>query len=325
MSALPSWTIAIPTYNGAAFLKETLRSVMAQCSQGFELIVCDDRSTDDSVKIVMEICGHRADLHLNETGVNLGLAGNWNRCVELASGEWVTILHQDDLLTPGFVENHRNMAVRNIGIGMVTGPAGFIDTDGNAIEWLDDPNEIVWPESEFALWGSNQMAKLLVKCNPLRCPATSFRRDLHQKLGGFDAKWNYVVDWDFWYRLSRQGDVAFLHERLAFQRWHQASETHRLARGTVDLEENEAMMNRILDENFNQKDERIVFEKAIRQRMARAWLARSYQASVVGDRRLELKSLRHAFKADSVRTLRALATSPRLAARLMLGSIFRAR
>lgn len=321
MTALASWTIAIPTCNGAAFLEETLHSVLAQSTQTFELIVCDDRSTDDSVNIVRKICGHRADLHLNETGTNHGLAGNWNRCVELASGEWVTILHQDDLLKPGFIEQHRRVASKTSRIGMITGPAGLIDAEGNVIQEIGDLNEINWPEAEFEVWQWRKMAELLVKSNPLRCPATSFRQDLHQKLAGFDAKWKYVVDWDYWYRLSQLAHVALLHETLAFQRWHAASETQRLARGTIDLEENEAMMNRILDENFNGKDERMVFERAIRRRMARAWLARAYQAAVGGDRKLEMKSLRNALKADSVRTLKAVATSPRLAARLLWGGI----
>ena len=82
---------------------------MNQTDQGFELIVSDDLSSDDSLEIVKKICGNRATVYLNQSGQNLGLAGNWNRCVELSSGSWVTILHQDDLLTPVFFETHHKM------------------------------------------------------------------------------------------------------------------------------------------------------------------------------------------------------------------------
>ncbi|MFM7130671.1 MAG: glycosyltransferase, partial [bacterium] len=259
------------------------------------------------------------------SGPPLGLAGNWNRCVELASGEWITILHQDDLLLPGFIEKHRSVAGESVEIGRITCPADLVDADGNTISALENRDDMKWPDTDYIIWQWHEMADVLVKCNPLRCPATSFRRDLHQKIGGFDVKWKYVVDWDFWYRLSQVANVAMLNEKLAFQRWHEASETQRLAQGTIDLEENEAIMYRILDDNFYRKDDRVVNERAILRRLALAWLARATQAAAAGNRRLELKLLRKAFQCDSSMTMKALADSPKTLAMLMLGISWRRR
>jgi glycosyltransferase involved in cell wall biosynthesis len=320
MTATPSWTIAIPTYNAEAFLEETLRSVLAQQNQAFELVVCDDRSSDGTIEIVRRVCGNRATIYLNETSNNLGLARNWNRCVELASGDWITILHHDDLLAPHFFETQRKIANLNADIGMITGPADLIDLSGNII--IENEIEFKWPD-QLVIWPGGAMARVLVKNNPLRCPATSFRRDLHQTLGGFNSRWKYVVDWDFWYRLGQAAPVALVAESLAFQRWHTASETQRLASGSIDLEENEAIMFRILDENFNSALDRPLLEDAIRRRLASAWLVRATQAAAAGNRKLELHSLHHAMKNNSRLTIKNLAQSPKSVMRLIMGSWLR--
>jgi hypothetical protein len=119
--------------------------------------------------------------------------------------------------------------------------------------------------------------------------------------------------------------VALVAESLAFQRWHTASETQRLARGSIDLEENEAIMFRILDENFNSSLDRPLLEDAIRRRLASAWLVRATQAAAAGNRKLELHSLHHAMKNNSRLTIKNLAQSPKSVMRLIMGSWLRRR
>ena len=63
-----NWTIALPTYDGQQYLAETLASVLSQTDQNFELIVCDDGSNDDTLKIVAEVCGTRARIIPNASG-----------------------------------------------------------------------------------------------------------------------------------------------------------------------------------------------------------------------------------------------------------------
>lgn len=314
MANQPTWTIAVPTYNGQAFLAETLKSVIAQSDQGFEFIISDDVSTDHTLSIVSTICGNRATIYRNESGVNLGLAGNWNRCVELAQGSWVSILHQDDLLEPDFFETHHRIAHRFPDLGMITGPAPLIDARGMAVQ---ERHDFTWPASEFSQYMPGEFAKVLVSSNPVRCPATSFRKSLHREVGGFSAQWRYVVDWYFWYRVSQAASVGISNRKLAAQRWHALSETRRLSAGTIDLEENDRIMNLILDENFLASDQYSSMRQAIRLRMARAWLNRAYTAAKQGNKSVELTALKRALQEDYETVVKTCLFSPRTVLRLM--------
>ena len=82
----------------------------------------------------------------------------------------------------------------------------------------------------------------MVEGNPLRCSAVTIRRAAFEDVGGFDPSLRYVLDWDFWLRVSRRWKVAWLARPSVSVRWHGASETHRFKTGTADLEESARML-----------------------------------------------------------------------------------
>ena len=103
------WSVMIPCYNAPPdYLAATLRSVLQQ-DPGRELMqieVIDDASPNGApVELVKKIAGDRVTVQREEK--NRGLAGIWNRCIERAQGRWVHILHQDDLVRPGFYEKFK--------------------------------------------------------------------------------------------------------------------------------------------------------------------------------------------------------------------------
>jgi len=314
----PIWTIALPTFNGQKYLAETLSSVLAQSFQNFELLVCDDGSTDETLKIVDQTCGQRARIIDNPSGRPLGLAGNWNRCMEEAGGPWVTILHQDDLLKPDFLEFHREVTGLNSDLGLLTGPAPLIDSSGESIG-PHQSDGFQWPASDLVIWPAQALSRVLVRGNPVRCPGTSIRRDLHLQAGGFDGRWKYVVDWDFWYRLGQLAPVGLTGKILASQRWHSASETQKLARGTIDLEENARLMRTILASQAFADSERGLLESGIRSRLTRAWFNRAYEAARRGDRNLERLALKNARSEDWRLLVRLCLSHPKALARLVYG------
>ena len=114
----PQITVAMPVYNGEGFVRLAIQSVLDQTYSDFELLIVDNCSTDGTLDVVKTFSDPRIRLHINST--NLGMVGNWNRSVELATGEYIKFLSHDDLLDSTCLEeqitgflNHKQ---ENIGI-----------------------------------------------------------------------------------------------------------------------------------------------------------------------------------------------------------------
>src|SRR5262249_14542574 len=95
-------TIAIPFYKGHAYLRAAIESVLRQTSPNWKLVVCDDGPDPGTAELVASFADPRIRYLRNEH--NLGMAGNWNRCLEVAETDLVDLLHNDDELLPNYVE-----------------------------------------------------------------------------------------------------------------------------------------------------------------------------------------------------------------------------
>src|SRR2546421_12059067 len=108
----PLWSVMIPTYNPPAdYLEETLLSVLKQDPgpDQMQIEVIDDCSMDNTAsEVIRRVGAGRVVFHAEPQ--NRGLANTWNRCIERARGHWVHILHQDDIVLPGFYERLRQGA-----------------------------------------------------------------------------------------------------------------------------------------------------------------------------------------------------------------------
>lgn len=103
----PLLSIMIPTYIRPEYLEKAIRSAIDQkTSFEFEVCVVDNGTgtdgADQVLQVVQKIGSPRVSLYRNRS--NIGMFGNWNRCIELASAARVSILNDDDLLAPDFVE-----------------------------------------------------------------------------------------------------------------------------------------------------------------------------------------------------------------------------
>lgn len=102
----PVISIAIPTYRRASFLIEATRSALRQdIGRPFEILICDNDPASDVLRLVLESLPEleRANFRYFRNIENIGMFGNWNRCIERSRGEWLTILNDDDLLDPNFL------------------------------------------------------------------------------------------------------------------------------------------------------------------------------------------------------------------------------
>jgi len=101
----PFWSVMMPTYNCSDHFEQALRAVLDQDpgADRMQIAAIDDCSTNGrSEEIVNRLAPGRIELHREPNDVGLGR--NWNTCVQRSRGHWIHILHQNDLVLPGYYE-----------------------------------------------------------------------------------------------------------------------------------------------------------------------------------------------------------------------------
>jgi glycosyltransferase involved in cell wall biosynthesis len=93
-------SVIIANYNGGKFIADAIRSACNQSLRNIEVIVSDDASTDSSVRIVEGLIAEDSRIRLLQTDVNRGAAAARNRAIDIARGQWISILDSDDLMHP---------------------------------------------------------------------------------------------------------------------------------------------------------------------------------------------------------------------------------
>lgn len=129
-----SVSVAMCTYNGARFLREQLESIAAQVRLPNELVVCDDRSADESVEIIRTFARHApfaVRLEINET--NLGSTKNFEKAIGLCQGEIIALADQDDVWYPRKLELLESVFLSNPPAGVVFSDADVMDENQVAL------------------------------------------------------------------------------------------------------------------------------------------------------------------------------------------------
>lgn len=313
MPSQPQLTVAIPTFNGARHLPEALRSILGQQGVAFDILLCDDRSEDDTIAIARRELGDRIRIEPNPE--RLGLAGNWNRCAALSSTPLVAIFHQDDVMRPGHLALHRTAfeADRSNRLGFVCGAADVVDDEGFPV-----PPSVV----ERGGFGGNdrvfspgEALPHMVVANPIRCSTVTLRREALEAVGGFDSTYRYVVDWDCWFKIARERPIAWKAAPTVAIRWHTASETHRFRASTTDLEETNRLIEALLERDGHSIPDSESLRQRAHRRLSRAYLNRAYDAQKAGQVDLGRRCLKRAWSLWPP-ILFEVARDPRLAARV---------
>jgi glycosyltransferase involved in cell wall biosynthesis len=207
----PAVSVCIPTYKGSAHLRASIDSVLAQTLRDFELVIVDDNSPDDTFAIASSYRDSRVRCLRNER--NLGAEGNWNRVLQEATGHYVKLLPQDDVLEPACLQRQADVldADAREEIALVFCARRIVDGNGRQV-MVRRP----FGSAPKRLTGRALFRRCLYRgTNVIGEPGgILFRRSLAEKVGAFDATFPYVVDLDYWLRLLAHGDGYYLPETL---------------------------------------------------------------------------------------------------------------
>ena len=234
-------SVCIPTWNGAKFLAEAIDSVLRQTFDDFELVIVDDASTDGSASIARARADARIEVVTNQS--RLGLVGNWNRCLEQATGDYVCLFHQDDVMMPSNLERKVAMLDANPNVGFVHSNVWQVGPSGEIISnwWYSEPR----PEDEGVHSGHQVFERLLRGVNLIACPSVVVRRECFTTVGTFDSSLPFTTDWEMWMRIALLYDVGYLIEPLVHYRRHADNETLRFG-GVKELEDGLLAKRRLL-------------------------------------------------------------------------------
>lgn len=105
------FSIALATYNGSRYLREQLDSILNQTLTDFEVVVCDDSSTDDTLQILQEYASKDSRFKIHSNQNNLGFKKNFEHILSLCNGEFIAFCDQDDV----WEANHLEILYNNIG------------------------------------------------------------------------------------------------------------------------------------------------------------------------------------------------------------------
>ncbi len=220
----PLVSVCIPAYNNAAYIKETIDSILGQTYSNLELVICDDRSKDDTVKVIEAIKDDRIKLFQNEK--NLGMSGNWNHCLSKCSGEFIKLICADDMLAPDCLKKEVQALIDHPSAVLAESDTRLFDLNGK-------PKGFYKRYKTSGLTDGKKIARagLFVK-NYFGAPlANTFRKSSLKKAGGFDSWYTYILDYDFWVKLACMGDVYIIHEPLNYFRVRNDSNTGEVMAG----------------------------------------------------------------------------------------------
>ena len=237
--AEPLVSIMIPTFRRPELLRESIASALTQnVTVPYEVIVVDnDHENTYPIKgIVEEFASPMLGLYRNES--NIGMFGNWNRCLQLARGRWVTILNDDDMISPDFLSEC---------LAILQSKHAFLVACSSSI--LDQRKN-----------GQVRSIKTAVKCHlrilfdRMRKKVSTYHvedyfisnrhwgslgvlmdRETALKLGGYDSRCYPSADYVFLVRfVLEKGSLLFLRKKLAIYRINQnESQKPELLRGWV--------------------------------------------------------------------------------------------
>jgi glycosyltransferase involved in cell wall biosynthesis len=216
--AQPVVSVIVAAYNASRTVEDTIRSVLGQTRQDFEIVVIDDGSTDDTGSLVARWSGDpRIRLHRQE---NAGPAAARNAGIALARGDFLSMLDSDDLWLPSYLE-------RMLGALQESPESGFAYTDAWALEQASGrirratamarqhPPKRTLPASAFL--------ETLVQRNFI-FNAVTVRREALEHVGGYDPEIPQAEDYELWLRLCAAGHTGVrVPGPLAIYRVHEGS------------------------------------------------------------------------------------------------------
>ncbi|MEZ8805119.1 glycosyltransferase family 2 protein [Vibrio atlanticus] len=231
MSDSPLISVILPVYNCEKYIKDSVTSIIRQTYKNFELIIIDDGSTDDTLKILSNFSDERIKIVTRE---NKGLIFSLNEGVSLSKGDYIARMDADDISDPERLEGQLRFLEKNKDIQIVGSSIHIIDEDGI------EGSSLYYKLSPF--W-----VKLRLLFDSCLCHPSILARRKVFNIVEYDDEYKYAEDFKLW------SEVVF-NKGLNIQSLKNIYLKYRVHSGSVsvgDFEKQLTTSNRIIRENFS--------------------------------------------------------------------------
>ena len=187
-------SIIMPAYNAEKYIEQAVRSVMMQTYKGWELIVIDDGSVDETATILANLAAFDDRIVFLQNEKNRGVSYTRNRAISLAKGEWIAFLDSDDIWRPEKLEKQLELLAKNPQAVICYTASSFVDDDGN-------PYRYVMPAIEKLTYN------VLLRKNLMSCSSVLIRTQIMQMIEMPND--NMHEDYFVWLTVLRRYKVAY--------------------------------------------------------------------------------------------------------------------
>lgn len=201
-------SVCIPSYNKKGIIETTIQSVVqnlqaidqSKCS--VEFVIIDDYSSDGSREFLQRL-SPRYHFRLVENNPNKGLVKNWNECIKQATGDYILILHSDDILAPGILAKYANYITENP-------DCKFIHSDAmDVLLPFFKAHTRITQQTGTLRQGDQALEKIILN-NNLACSTVMVSKECYDRLGMFDENCWVSPDWEMWARIGKVYDIHHL-------------------------------------------------------------------------------------------------------------------
>jgi glycosyltransferase involved in cell wall biosynthesis len=233
--------VCVTTYNYARFLPQCIESVLAQDLTDFELIICDDCSSDDTEDVVARFARTDSRIRAFRNEVNLGMNPNLKRCAELARGEFIKVLCADDWIAPNCLSRMVQLMDAHPSVLLAASAEVYTDERGIPIR-----RQFQWGESVTVL-RPHQSLQRIANVEGMGGNSSLFlRRTAYVHVGGYDSSLLYAADLDLAWRISLEGDYLHTDDPLFFGRDQPASSSQVNTKKLLDVQDYLVIPGKIL-------------------------------------------------------------------------------